>query len=175
MSDFLQQIQCALQANLYYLSLFAALAIPDICGAMGSEGGTATPAKYKDWFDKYVGPKYSHPGCQFLTGADCYLFRCSMLHQGTSHHPNSRYSRFIFVEPSATRPTLHCNVMEDASHMKYAFNIDVRIFCEDMIAGATCWLGEVEGTDRFEKNYNRFMRRYPDGLRPFIVGFPVIS
>jgi len=167
--DFLQQIRCALKANLYYLSLFAALAIPDICGAMGSKGGTATGAKYKEWFDRYVGPKYSGTEHQWLSGADCYFFRCSLLHQGSSQHPESRYSRFIFVEPSATTHTLHCNVIQDA------LNIDVGIFCEDIIAGALCWLSEVEGSKRFERNYNRVMRRYPDGLAPFIRGVPVIS
>ena len=34
MQNLLDQIQKGLEADLYYLSLFAALAIPDICGAI---------------------------------------------------------------------------------------------------------------------------------------------
>ncbi len=169
MRDFLQQILAALEGNLYYVSLFAALAIPDMCGAIGSEDGQATGAKYVEWFERYVGHKYSYAGQQFLTGEDCYRFRCSLLHQGTSQHPKSRYSRVIFVEPSATTNIFHCNILNDA------LNIDVRIFCQDMVAGAMKWLDEVEGSGRFDTNRKKFMTRYPDGLAPYIGGVPVIG
>ena len=130
MKDFLEQIEVGLKVNLYHLSLLAALTIPDICGAIGSENGLAHPDKYKDWFNKYIGHKYRG----FLTAEDCYLFRCSLLHQGSSQHPKSGYSRVIFVEPSATTSVFHCNIMNDA------LNIDVRILCNDIIEGAKAWL-----------------------------------
>ena len=47
MRDFLAQIKMGLDQNLYFLSLFSALAIPDICGAIGSENGEASAEKYK--------------------------------------------------------------------------------------------------------------------------------
>ena len=34
---------------------------------------------------------------------------------------------------------------------------------------------EVENTDLYKKNYNKFMKRYPHGLEPYIVGVPVIG
>ena len=165
MKDFLEQIQIGLKANLYYLSLFVALTIPDICGALGSENGLASSGKYKDWFDRYVADKYGG----FLTAEDCYLFRCSLLHQGSTQHPKSGYSRVIFVEPSATTNVFHCNIMNDA------LNIDVRIFCNDIIEGAKIWLRQFEGTELYKKNYGRFMSRHPNGLAPYIVGVPVIG
>ncbi|MFQ5863201.1 MAG: hypothetical protein ACE5IC_08800, partial [Candidatus Brocadiales bacterium] len=97
MKDFLYQIQKGLDSNLYFLSLLAALVLPDICGAISSEDGQAKPEKYKAWFDKYVAPKYNN----FLNGNDCYYFRCSLLHQGSSQHSKSNYKRVLFVEPSA--------------------------------------------------------------------------
>ena len=57
MNDFLLQIREGLNKNLYLLSLFSALAIPDICGAMSSENGEANAEKYKAWFDKYIALK----------------------------------------------------------------------------------------------------------------------
>ena len=123
MRDFLTQIKNGLDANLYLLSLFSALAIPDLCGAMSSENGEAGKKKYKAWFDKYVAPKYNG----FLSGEDCYFFRCSLLHQGSSQHPKSNYKRVLFVEPSATTNVFHNNIMNDA------LNIDVRIFFNDII------------------------------------------
>ena len=165
MKDLLEQIQIGLEANLYYLSLFASLCIPDICGAIRSEDGLSTNDKYKDWFNEYVAEKYDG----FLTGEDCYFFRCSLLHQGSSQHSKSGYSRVIFVEPSASTNIFHCNILNDA------LNIDVRIFCYDIIEGAKAWLKKYEGTDIYKKNYGKFMSRYPNGLAPYIVGLPVIS
>lgn len=165
MRDFLAQIKNGLGVNLYLLSLFSALAIPDLCGAMSSENGEASAEKYKAWFDKYVASKYNG----FLSGENCYFFRCSLLHQGRSQHPSSNYKRVLFVEPSASTNVFHNNIMNDA------LNIDVRIFCNDMISGAEKSLGENEETELYKKNYDKFMRRYPDGLSPYVVGVPVIS
>ena len=173
MRDFLEQIQTALDSGLYYLALFASLGVPDICGAIGSNDGKATKGKYIEWFDKYVAHKYSacvgvaHERIEFLTGEDCYRFRCLLLHQGSSQL--GRYSRVIFVEPSVTTIVAHCNVLHDA------LNLHVRIFCADILSGAEDWLQEYEGTELYKKNYGKFMQRYPEGLAPYIVGVPVIS
>ena len=111
----------------------------------------------------------SHKYGGFLTAEDCYLFRCSLLHQGSSKHPKSGYSRVLFVEPSVTTNVFHCNIMNDA------LNIDVRIFCNDIVDGAKVWLQQYEETDLFKRNYDKYMSRYPNGLAPYIVGVPVIG
>jgi hypothetical protein len=166
MRDFLIQIKRALDENLYYLSLFSVLTIPDLCGALSSENGEASAEKYKTWFDKYVAAKYNG----FLLGEDCYRFRCSMLHQGSSQLSRSRYERIIFVEPSGSNNIImHNNIINNA------LNIDVRIFCQSMIDSAEQWLAENERTELYENNYSKFMKRYPNGLTPYIVGVPVIS
>ncbi|MDD5710773.1 MAG: hypothetical protein PHV43_01570 [Candidatus Colwellbacteria bacterium] len=165
MRELLNQIKKGLNINLYFLALFVSLVIPDICGALDSEDGEATGQKYKNWFDKYVAPKYNG----FLSGADCYYFRCSLLHQGTSQNSNSRYSRILFIEPGATTNILHNNILNDV------LNIDVQIFCRDIILGAEEYLNHNEGTELYERNYDKFIRRHPDGLLPYIAGVPVIS
>lgn len=165
MEDLLHQIKKGLENNLYYLSLFIALSIPDICGALGSSDGKATGKKYKEWFDKYVAQKYDNN----LDGNTCYLFRCSLLHQGSTEHIHSHYSRILFIEPGTTNNIFHNNILN------YALNIDVNIFCEDIVAGAKRWLSEIKETDEFKANYPKFVRRYPSGLSPYIRGLPVIS
>lgn len=165
MRDLLRQIEDALDSDLYYVALFCSLAVPDICGAVGSDDGEASGDKFASWFDRYVGAKYRG----FLTGQDCYRFRCSFLHQGSSQHPRSSYSRVLFVERSATTNIFHCNIINDA------LNLDVRLFCRDVLEGAYAWLQEYEGTETYQRNYDNFMRRYPEGLPPYIVGIPVIS
>lgn len=173
MDDFLDQVEVAANdARLYYLALLGALAIPDLCGALEAQGGEATRARYKSWFDTHVGPLYVNHWAgdePFLSGEDCYLFRCSYLHQGRTQHPRSGYSRILFVEPGTTTNVFHMNIMNDA------LNIDVRLFCLEMVTAARGWLAGVAGTEPYETNLNAFVRRYPHGLAPYIVGIPVIS
>jgi hypothetical protein len=169
MRDFLDQIEASLDSNLYYVALLVSLAIPDICGAIDSDNGQATKGKYVRWFDKYIASRYRSLRGQVLTGEDCYFFRCSMLHQGSSQHPGSSYSRVLFIEPGATRTVAHRCVFMGA------LVIDVRIFCRDIISGAYEWLEEVEDSERFKRNFSKFMRRYPQGLAPYVVGVPVIG
>ena len=169
MRDLLEQIERGLGQNLYYLALFGALSLPDICGAVDSDNGEADRSKYIRWFNEYVGDRYKYGERVFLSGDDCYYFRCALLHQGSSQHPKSGYARILFLEPGATSNVLHCNVLNDA------LNIDVRIFCQDIIDGVRTWLGKVEGTPRFNTNMAKFIRRYPQGLSPYIGGVPVIG
>jgi len=165
MRDLLNQIERGLNYNLYYLCLYVALAIPDICGSLESDDGIATGEKYKKWFDEYLATKYGG----FLTGEDCYLFRCSLLHQGSSCNPNSSYSRVLFVELTNRNLILHNNILNDA------LNIDVNIFCKDIIEGANKWLIKNENMDNYKKNSDKFMERHSQGLAPYIVGVPVIG
>ena len=97
MRDLLAQIRAALDGNLYYLALFVTLAVPDICAALDSDTGEASAVKYKRWFDSNLGSLYG----EAFTGEDCYHFRCSLLHQGTTQHPKGRYARVVFLEPGA--------------------------------------------------------------------------
>jgi hypothetical protein len=167
--DLLGQVRKATVDGSYYLALFVALTLPDICGAMESSDGIATRDKYVDWFDRYVTPAYSVSGRAFLNGETCYSYRCSVLHQGRAQHPNLGYSRIIFVEPGATTHVFHNNILNDV------LNIDVSIFCGDIVRGAASWLEDVEGSQDYRKHYSLFMQRYEAGLPPYIVGVPVIG
>ena len=180
----LEQIDQSLNSRFYYLALFAALAIPDIAGALEAQDGRATDGRYKDWYEKWARPRLKEQvnallaqrGLDYdtqvenpLTGDACYRFRCSLLHQGSTQHPKSPYSRIIFIEPGATTSVIHYGVMNDA------LCIDVPSFCREVVAGAKLWLQSVEGTEPYETNKDRFVRRYDNGLSPYIVGVPVIG
>lgn len=165
MKDFFDQIRLSLDHNLYYLALFGSLAVPDICGAMSSRNGQASAYKYKKWFDDYF-PSTNKTPC--INSEDCYYFRCSMLHQGSSQHPKGRYSRYIFIEnPNIL---MHGNVINNKM-----LNIDITIFCNSMLEGAEKWLQEYESQQVYQINFNKFMKRHPLGLQPYITGIPVIS
>jgi hypothetical protein len=83
-------------------------------------------------------------------------------------HEELGYARILFIEPGFG-PIAHNNVFNDV------LNLDVRLFCQDMIDGTLKWLSLVEGTEPYETNLKQAVQRHPNGLPPYIVGVPVIS
>ena len=171
MDELLRQIRLATDAGFYYLALAGALTVPDICGAMAEPDGRATGDRYTRWFDRYVAPRYVvGPNRQpTLTGTGCWGFRCAFLHQGRLRHPKMGFSRILFLEPRDGNVILHNNVLNDA------LNIDVRVFCSDIVEGAFAWQRDVDGSPVVEKNRQLFVQRYDSGLAPYIAGLPVIA
>jgi hypothetical protein len=63
-------------------------------------------------------------------------------------HPKSTDSRVIFIEPTIVNS--HCNIMNDA------LNINIGIFCNDMLKGREKWLNEYEDRDVYKENLKNF-------------------
>lgn len=84
-----------------------------------------------------------------------------------------QYKRIFYFEPGST-VLGHRNVINnpDGKHL----NLDVSIFCEDVIQAAEEWLRERRKapTSEFQRNYAHFTRRYPDGMTPY-TNLPVIT
>ncbi|MFA5953971.1 MAG: hypothetical protein WC817_00335 [Patescibacteria group bacterium] len=170
MDDLLNQIQKGLDAKLYYLALFAALAIPDICGALDSENGEASRDKYIAWFDANLKEYY---GDEF-DGKICYFFRCSFLHQGSSIKQESPYERIFFAEPGYGHSMHNCTFSRTGVSKK-VFSLDIDKFCNEMIQACSKWQQKVKDNKLFKKHYENFMKRYPNGLEPYINGIPIIG
>jgi len=167
--QFVNQIGLVADAkDMYFVALLSALALPDICGALGSPDGLATGAKYKAWFQQWVSPKYQIAGATSLSGHDCYMLRCASVHQGRLAHPNSKFEGVIFVEPGASNVVLHNNLLNGY------LNIDVLQFAIDIIQSSLEWFDSVRGTNPFEGNFVNSMRWHPTGFGP-IHGVPVIA
>jgi hypothetical protein len=184
MHTLVDQIEASLGSGHYFLSLYTALTIPDIAGALASENGEASGAKYAAWFEQWVRPRlsetalalvppehrqYIQPIDNPLTGEACYRFRCSLLHQGSSQHPKSPFSRIMFIEPGSTTNVIHYAQMNDA------LCVDLNLFCREMISGARLWLKQAEKDAHYIKNYEQFAHRHVGGLAPYIVGVPVVG
>ncbi len=164
MKDLIRETQLASSAGLHFIALAGALAIPDICGALLADDGTASGARYGKWFDRWVAPRYRGT----LVGADVYPFRCSMLHQARVATTRGRYRRILFVDSVRSPISLHNNVMNDA------LNLDVRQFCADVCECAEAWLQAEESDPVVASNLEASIRVHPAGLLPFISGIPVI-
>lgn len=168
MEDFLKEIELALEHKLYFIALSSTLTLPDICGALGSENNKASGKKYKEWYDKYAFNKCS----TILDGHNCYKFRCSLLHQGStidsSEKNKSKFSRILFLELNKMI-LMHDNLIDDV------LNLDINLFCKGMIDAVRYWFAEVSKNDIFKKNYPNMIKRYKGGLKPFVNGMTVIS
>lgn len=165
MKEFLVQIETALNLNLYYLSLMSTLVIPDIAGAISyDEKGSSHEKHYIRWFDTYVDDKT-------LKAKECYLFRHKMIHQGTSIIPKSSFKEIFFIY--AKDKEIHVHNVKSQMNGRDILCIDIDIFCKSVIKGAYQWLNEVENTEKFQKNYSKFIKFHPEGLYPF--GLPVIA
>lgn len=180
----LEQLESSLESGNYYISLFTALTLPDIAGAMDSENGLSTGAKYKQWYETWARPRFMdilmetipEHAKEYMTemenpfdGEACYLYRCSLLHQGRTVHPKSKYARIIFIEPGNTQMMMHYGTLNDA------LCIDLASFCKELILGVRMWLKEVEHTEKYQRNYNDFVKRHANGISPYIVGVPVVG
>ncbi len=186
MENLINQIEQSLNTGMYFLSLMSALTLPDIAGAMDDDG-TASPAKYKAWYDKYVlkqvdllmRKKLQQVGFQQddidkiptfnspLNGEDVYKFRCSLLHQGRMV---GKSKKLIFIEPGQTTNSTHYNCYGND-----IYDIDVDSFVLEILAGAREWLRIVENSQRFQNNYNQFARRHPSGYQNHLGGVVVIA
>ncbi len=170
MDEVAAEIERALAAGLYLAATLCALAVPDMCGALPAPNGQATGPRYARWFDNNMGP-LGYTG--WLSGQDCYRLRCSLLHQGSAGHPRSVVGRVVLVEPMATGNVVH-RASVTAPDGSAALVLDVRT-CSDMASAALGWWASAQADATVQRNHQRFARRMPLGLPPFIVGTSVIA
>lgn len=185
--ELLNQIEEAIDRGLYLPALYAVLTVPDICGALGQRRGGASQEAYERWFDDEVGSKYravvgpdlsvfpafmgplidqmspeireiSGKEVVFLSGQDCYRYRCSVLHQARStlHGGTAGYKRIMFVRSETDSPR-RCSRVNDA------IVINVVTFCRDIVEAARAWIARKEGTQPFDSNWSRLLKNRPEG------------
>lgn len=172
MEDVLRQIQAAARAGLVYPALMAALTIPDICAALGSDG-TTSGKKYRAWVVDNLDDWWGGP-----QAADLYGFRCALLHEGTTRQLGSP-DRPVFLFANSPQIMIHKGThasRDESGNVRVEARVlDIHMFCDEMAAAARIWIAEQSGTQPFDANYARAIRLYPDGYPPHIVGGPVIG
>ena len=171
MNEYLEEIKKALDNKLYLIALQSCLIIPDICSALQANNGKTSGNKYKKWYQKYFKNVYDYN----LEPEDCYLFRCSMIHQGKTiptpqDNQEAMYSRIIFLYPNQTI-CMHNNIFNDV------LNLDLVTFCNDIIKSAESWNKELIKTNNknYLKNADNLIAIHLNGIEPYICGFPVIG
>ena len=145
-----------------------ALSLPDICGALEAKNRRASPARYKAWFEKWMGDQYPE-----LTGDDIYCLRCGVLHEGTFGHHGMKYSKILFSIPNPKGLTLHRNQFSGRDGA--ALNLDLAVFCQDIIASVAEWMKATADNETVQANLTRLFTLHPHGVPPYIKGVPIIS
>lgn len=162
MEELLKQIELALQAGLYWVALQSTLTIPDICGKIDYPN-IRVGKRYIKWYDTNV-----KQSSDFMTGKDCYGYRCTIIHEGKSKPTNSKFNRIMFLEPNSQIQG-HNNIIDDALW------IDINIFCNNIICACKKWLIEKESDPNYIKIKDDIVGYHPNGIPPYIVGLPIYS
>jgi hypothetical protein len=168
MDVILREIERALEARLYYLAVLSAIALPDVCSALQSDG-TTKPEKYKAWYEAWLAKKLSS-----MTSDDMYGLRCGIVHQGIFGHPGMQYNRVIFTVPHG-RVRAHNTVMRAADDEQFALHLDAEMFCLDVIASVKEWYSSNQDSPNVKAHLPRLVQYRPGGLPPYILGSPVIA
>jgi hypothetical protein len=168
--DYIQQVEIALKNRLWLIAAIGALTLPDICGALPEPNGQATGQRYAKWFDQHVGPLgYTNS----LSGNNCYKLRCSLLHQGSAQHPKSNVGRILLFMPRPDGNRVHLVGMDFGGEK--CLILDAERFCNDLVNATRTWWTATKDDALVKKNFDRFVRYWPDGINPFIVGTPIIG
>jgi hypothetical protein len=163
MEELVRQIRVAAEAGLYYLALFGVLALPDICGALASDNGRASGARYKAWLRENVPEQAAE--------ADLiYGLRCSLLHQGNAL-PHGGHFPIAFTLPGDGQ--LH-NLSTVVGDDRVGWT-SIPLFIEEVTRGAENWLSSYKDTERVKRNMEKFARLRPEGLPPHFSGSPVVA
>ncbi|MEB0108272.1 hypothetical protein [Pseudomonas sp. MH9.3] len=144
MERFLKSIEKSLDDSNWYSALYMSLTLPDVCSSLETADGKTDGKKFARWFDRYMKETYSMKmhgqTTVFMAGDDCYVLRCSLLHQGLTDVGHQRakgvLDRFYFTTMNMHRIRIG-NVL----------HLNVKIFCEEMVASVRLWVED------FNKNY----------------------
>lgn len=168
MQAILTEIEQALDRGLYYMAIMLSLAIPDICVVLESSAPDPRPpaCEYHRWYRQWLQPKYPK-----ITEDDIYALRCGIFHRGRLNDPRRglSYERIVFTLPTPNSLVLTNCVLNGA------YFTDAKTFCTDMIASANAWYAAKQADPNVKRNLLRLVQYRPDGLKPYIVGVPVVA
>lgn len=140
----IDDINRALDNDIYFAALSLALTLPDICGKAEHPDIKSNKERYVKWYDTYVG-KYEMP-CEpnengvampRLNGAVIYSLRNSMLHQGTPNVDEGKVGidKFVLVVERPKDFEIYIDVScvkwpnNDMSRAQKEYRVHIRKLC----------------------------------------------
>lgn len=159
----------AFDAGLYYPALLVALTLPEVCSALSMSKEEFVKEKhYSAFIDTYA--KAFHLG---LDGRECYRLRGGIIHRANaSGHPHFAASHVIFTVPesSVSMHALSLVVDEAAAAM-----LDMKSFLSGMDSAVRKWFLDFSTDELVQGNIRSLLSLRPNGVSPFLAGFPVVA
>lgn len=157
----------ALEVENLYVALTLALMLPDICGSLEDPGPGKSKKRYEAWFKKWLEPAYTRPASStmpaevFLSAADCYQLRCSLVHSGSSDLEGKRVvdiERFRFFDNTLN---CHCNYVGGGSvngvPQSTYLQLSASVFCRDMFEAVDKWDVSVATDDAVQAEKKKLL------------------
>lgn len=160
MEKYLSEIEAALSHGLCFIALQSTLTLPDICGALTSDGTERVKERYVNWYNQYFQPKYQ----LMLSADDCYRLRCTNLHQGSFQHDKSSFTKIIFIDSDSMFDNNTISITTPEGISEKIYTLHIKTFCTDMINAVREWLQIVKNNDNFKKNYSKMVKVHEEGL-----------
>ncbi len=148
----IEEVNKALDNDMYIAALSLVLTIPDICGKVEfpEYGDRQNKARYTAWFDKHIGKYEEDPKdgdriqCPHLSGEVIYSLRNSVLHQGTPNinkesikNENNKIDRFVLIKEPKNEIDLYSDISscDPNGHWMYkegikrTYHLSIRRLC----------------------------------------------
>ncbi|MGA5508882.1 hypothetical protein [Streptomyces umbrinus] len=140
MDGFFDGLEQSIKSRNWNAALVMALTLPDICATVVAPTGKVG-RRYAAWFDEHLKPTYTSVvnGQQhvFLSGKDCYVLRCALLHEGSAdvatQPARDVLDRFQFCAPGTRRNSWHRNQVDTTLILM------VDEFATDVLHAARSW------------------------------------
>ncbi len=160
MDHLFREIEKSLSDGNFYAALFMILTVPDIC--LSVKMGKHCGADYEKWFDKNISADYN----KFMSGKDCYAFRCAILHEGTdSVLKQSKKDIIDKFEILSKKESAHLIYMGGNTYngviQPTKLVLNLHAFCNDLINSAEKFIKE---NNLKVNNLIEIKERYSDGF-----------
>lgn len=143
MENLISSMMTACNAGNYYVALFTALTLPDICGRIEFPRTNGSQDRYIKWTETFlhklpgIGASYA----KLMPASDMYALRCAVLHEGRStvsdqHRAKKLLDYYIFISGSDT----HLNLFDNFNgNNKVFLQVSVDRFCAELKQAVTNW------------------------------------
>lgn len=168
--QFTKSIEESLISKNYFAALTIALTLPDICCSLEDENRRTSGKKYAEWFQKYVGSKYTskigHEKVEtiFLSGEECFALRCTYLHKGINHIEDERILKDY--EGGSNKIEFMAEMNSDCVIVNGVLLLKLENFCCNIIKGVNQWLSDKKDDFIIRKRISEIPEIYTSSFSP---------
>lgn len=133
-NQLIEEIDRALDNNLYIVALTNTLILPDICGkAAYPELGTSQ--RYKKWYQEHIGQyeqcpkdKENDSDMPYLSADIVYSLRCSLLHEGNPNVDKKQNVFFRLIIDEKNMFGIYADIVNCNSNFR-SYDMNIRRIC----------------------------------------------